>query len=347
MSRPTVKGYDISAVEQWILRHVAGLTPPFEWMQLQGGHSNLTCLITDQKGTRAVIRRPPEGQLLRGAHDMGREWALISALESTAVPVPTPIGFCDDEAVTGAKFYLMDEVQGRPLYSASDTLDWVPQHKREILAYSFIDALADLHSLNPEELGLDGLGRTDGYLARQLKTWYGSWTSSVSAAKLDDPRAHILREFFLDNIPEQTSSRVVHGDYGLHNCLIGEDSKIAAVLDWEISTLGDPLADLAYALNPWTEPGEPLLVAEDHANNVPGMPSRTVLAQRYASRTGQNLRDLNYYRAFSLWKSAAIMQGVYARYLAGQKGAEGVDLGSWHSRITGCLKEAEAIVATH
>jgi aminoglycoside phosphotransferase (APT) family kinase protein len=220
----------------------------------------------------------------------------------------------------------------------------VPEDKREITAFSFIDVLAELHSVDPDNVGLGELGKRDSYVARQLKTWYRSWTSSVAEAEYDDPRAHELQSFFLDNIPDQGPARVVHGDYGLHNVLIGPDHKIAAVVDWEISTLGDPLADLAYALNWWGDPEdeEPLLPEASAA--VPGFPSRSELATRYAQSTGRDLAMLDYYIGFNRWKTAAVVQGVYARYLAGKKSTEGVDLEALSQRITRSLDQSERAV---
>lgn len=336
------RGYDVPAVEAWLRDEVRQLTPPFHWTRLEGGHSNLTCLLQDGAGRKAVIRRPPEGELLPGAHDMRREWRLISALGGTPVPVPETFGFCEDESVTGACFYVMGHVEGRPLYVAEDTLDWVPEARRPTLALSFMDVLADLHALDPDLTGLGELGRKDGYVARQLKTWYRSWQASVAGARLDDPRAHELQAYFLRNLPEQGRARVVHGDYGLHNVLVGADARLAAVLDWEISTLGDPLADLAYALNTWLAPGE------DPENTgptaVPGFPSREVLAGHYAERTGRDLARLDYYVGFNRWKSACIVHGVYARYLEGKKSAEGVDLDLMRERIGRALtRSVEAV----
>lgn len=339
------EGYDIPAVEAWIAGNIEALTPPFFWTPLEGGHSNLTYQLEDVNGIKAVIRRPPQGELLPNAHDMSREWSLISALGPTPVPVPRAISFCDDSQVTGAHFYVMGLVNGRPLYNTAETIAWVPEDKRLTLAYSFIDVLADLHSLDPDKIGLGDLGKKNDYVHRQIKTWYRSWTSSIEAAKFDDPRAHELRRYFLDHMPEQGIARVVHGDYGLHNCLIGSNSKVVAVVDWEISTRGDPLADLAYALNPWLDPGDPMVIDPNHATAVPGMPTRSELAQRYSERTGQNLDRLNYYMGFSLWKSAAIMHGVYARYMAGQKSAEGVDLDAWRKRMEDCLAGAEHLIS--
>lgn len=340
----TPEGYDVKAVESWISDNIPSLSPPFEWTRLQGGHSNLTYKIVDTAGTEAVIRRPPQGQLLPKAHDMGREWALISALGPTPVPVPAALGFCESPDVTGAWFYVMGCINGRPLYTADETREWVPEDKRLVLANSFVDVLADLHDIDPLEVGLGDLGKHDSYVGRQLKTWYRSWTSSIEGADYDDPRAHELQQFFLDNLPEQGKIRVVHGDYGLHNCLTGPDSTVAAVVDWEISTLGDPLADLAYALNQFPDPTDEIEHSPDAATAPPGFPPRSDMAARYAERTGRDLSKLDYYTGFNRWKTACIVHGVYARYMEGKKSSEGVDLETLRMRIDGALTMAEQAV---
>jgi|TARA_B110000908_G_scaffold26754_1_gene31126 aminoglycoside phosphotransferase (APT) family kinase protein len=344
MTEQHAEGYDIPAVEDWVKNNVTGLTPPFEWTRLEGGHSNLTYQLKDVNGKDAVIRRPPQGILLPKAHDMSREWSLISSLGPTAVPVPEAIGFCEDPDVTGAWFYIMGLIDGRPLYSAEETLAWIPEDKRQSMAYSFFDVLADLHSLDPDEIGLGELGKKENYIGRQLKTWYRSWNSSIESAELDDPRAHELQQYFLDHMPEQGMARVVHGDYGLHNCLFGADSSVAAVVDWEISTLGDPLADLAYALNPWPDPSDEEPPSAESATSVPGFPSRNELAQRYADRTGRNLDKLDYYIGFNRWKTAAILHGVYARYKEGKKSTDGIDLVEMKKRILDSLTLAQEAV---
>ena len=338
------EGYEVTAVEDWVKRNIPQLTPPFKWTRLEGGHSNLTYKIEDIRGIAAVIRRPPRGQLLPRAHDMSREWAVLSALGPTAVPVPRALGFCESPDVTGAWFYVMGLVDGRPLYYAEDTLDWVPEDRRTLLAHSFFDVLADLHAVDPGEVGLGELGKTDSYVRRQLKTWYRSWTSSVAGANFDDPRAHELQAYFLNQLPEQEKARVVHGDYGLHNCLVGADSTLAAVVDWEISTLGDPLADLAYALNQWPDPSDEIPIAPETATAVPGFPTRHTLANRYAQKTGRDLTKLDYYVGFNRWKSACIIHGVYARYMEGKKSTEGVDLEALKLRIETSLTLSEQAV---
>lgn len=343
MSDQQAEGYDIPAVEQWIKDNVSTLKPPFIWTRLEGGHSNLTYMIKDQSGKLAVIRRPPQGVLLPKAHDMSREWSLISALGPTQVPVPEAIGFCESPDVTGAWFYIMGHIEGRPLYSREETEEWVPLEKREAMAFDMVDVLAALHSLDPDEIGLGELGKKDSYIGRQLKTWYRSWMASIEPAKFDDPRAHELQKYFIENLPDQGMARVVHGDYACHNVLIGPDSKVAAVVDWEISTLGDPMADLAYFLNVWSE-----TEAERELNlggaGAPGFPPRSALAGRYGEKTGRSMELLDYYIGFNRWKSAAIVHGVYARYMAGQKSTEGVDLDALREQIDRSLTLSEEAI---
>jgi aminoglycoside phosphotransferase (APT) family kinase protein len=344
MSNRQAEGYDIPAVEEWVGSNVEGLQPPFEWTRLEGGHSNLTYQLQDAAGNQAVIRRPPQGELLPKAHDMSREWALISGLGPTGFPVPAALGFCEDPGVTGAWFYVMGLVDGRPLYTSRQTQEWVPADRRETMAHSFFDTLADLHALDPDEIGLGELGKKENYVGRQLKTWYRSWTSSAEPAQYDDPRAHELQRYFLDHMPDQGPARVVHGDYGLHNCLIGADSTVAAVVDWEISTLGDPLADLAYALNPFPETAGDIAANPTAATSVSGFPPRSELARRYADRTGRDLSMLDYYIGFNCWKSAAIVHGVYARYMEGKKSTDGIDMKALREKVDSSLAAAQLAV---
>ena len=338
------EGYDIPRVESWIEQNITALTPPFTWTRLEGGHSNLTYQLDDAKGKQAVIRRPPQGVLLPKAHDMSREWALISSLGPTPVPVPEAMGFCEDPEVTGAWFYVMGCIHGHPLYNGEQSREWISEENRGAMSQSFVDVLAALHSLDPDELGLGDLGKKDSYVGRQLKTWYRSWNASIEGAQLDDPRAHELQQYFLDNLPDQGPARVVHGDYGCHNCLFGADGKIAAVVDWEISTLGDPLADLAYALNQWSEVDDELLRGADPVTAMPGFWTRDELCARYADQTGRDLSNLNYYIGFNRWKTAAIVHGVYSRYMEGKKSSDGIDLDDLRGRILLSLERAEEAI---
>jgi aminoglycoside phosphotransferase (APT) family kinase protein len=342
MASEEIPGYDVAAVEPWVCQHVEGFVAPFRWTKLEGGHSNLTYQIESAGGDRsAVIRRPPLGELLPKAHDMGREWACISGLWGTGVPVAEPLAYCPGPEVTGAHFYVMGEVDGRALYDTTDVKEWIPEDRRMTTALSWIDVLGELHSLDPDELGLGELGRKEDYVVRQINTWYRSWTSSTESAAIDDPIIHELHDFLLAEVPEQGPATVVHGDYGTHNVLIGRDAKVAAVVDWEIATLGDPLADFAYSMNAWVEADDPLLDRSDAASLAPGFPPRDVLVDRYAARTGSDLSDLPYYRAYNRFKSACIIHGVYARYRRGQKAIAPADLEHMRQRVLNGVKLAE------
>ena len=348
MSEPArsrdLPGYRVEAVEAWIAENVPDLAPPFEWTQLVGGHSNLTYTLKDRNGKKAVIRRPPEGELLPKAHDMSREWALISGLAPTPVPVPYPHGFCESPDITGAWFYVMGWVDGRSMHSRQDVETHIPETMRETAAFSFIDTLAALHCLDPDEIGLGTLGRKEGYIARQVKAWYGSWTSAMETAQHDDPRAHDIKDYLLTHTPEQGPARVVHGDYGPHNVLFGSDAQIGAVIDWEVATLGDPMADLGYALNWFQDDRDALPIDPNAFGAASGFPSRDALAERYAKKTGADLSQLDFYFAFNNWKGAAIIHGVRARYIAGNKSAEGVDLDAMKARTVRGLTLAEQAI---
>jgi aminoglycoside phosphotransferase (APT) family kinase protein len=327
-----VVGFDVDTIEAW-LPSVTGVTGPFTWERLPGGHSNLTYLITDAGGRELVIRRPPQGELLPKAHDMWREYRIIDGLWPTAVPVAEPISYQDDRDLCEVHFYVMGKVEGRALYSGEEVAPYLDEGARRHAGESFVDTLAALHSIEPADVGLAELGRPDGYVARQLKTWYGSWTASVPYAEHDDPRVHELHAMLSAGTPEQGPGRVVHGDFGPHNCMFSPTGDVTAVLDWEIATLGDPLADFAYSINAWVEPGDAGVYGADPPTALPGFPSRDDLIARYEATTGADLSDLAFYRCFNSWKTACILHGVYARYRAGQKSTEGVDVDMLFARI--------------
>ena len=339
-----VVGFEVDVIDAW-LPTVTEVTPPITWERLPGGHSNLTYLLRDAAGRELVIRRPPQGELLPKAHDMWREYRIIDGLWGTAVPVAEPIAYADDRALCEAHFYVMGKVDGCALYSAAEVADWLDEPARRRAGETFIDTLAALHSIEPADVGLDELGRPDAYVARQLKTWYGSWNASIDAAQHDEPRVHALHALLVERMPAQGPGRVVHGDFGPHNCLFARDGTVTAVLDWEIATLGDPLADMAYSINAWVEPGDPGVYGADPPTALPGFPSRAVLIERYSDTTGADLSDLAYYRAFNSFKTACILHGVYARYMAGQKSTEGVDLPMLFARIGLSLDNAAAMAA--
>lgn len=315
-------GFDVDRVVPWMCDRIEGFEPPLTWTKLAGGHSNFTYRVVDAAGNAFVLRRPPLGELLPSAHDMGREFKVMTALWPTPVPVPQPLAFCDDPSVTGANFYVMSAADGRSLYTADEVEAWIPEPLRRDHGFHFIDVLADLHALGPFEIGLGDLGRPDAYVARQLKRWKASWDASKT---LDLPEVDNLYAYLSANTPEQGPARLVHGDYGLHNVVSNSKGRVVAVIDWEISTLGDAMADLAYAINAWGKPGE-VSGRGVKPSLSPGYPTDTEMLDRYASRTGIDVSGIGFYVSFNHWKTVCIIDGVLARYYNGQKSTEGVDL---------------------
>ena len=308
-----VEGIDIERVTEWAAERIDGLRPPLTFALIAGGHSNLTYKFTDQAGAAYVLRRPPLGHILESAHDMGREHRIISALAATDVPVPATFGLCEDRSVNGQPFFLMGFVDGVVLHDAEAAAP-IPAAQRRSAGEHIIEVLATLHLVNPDDIGLGNLARKEAYLQRQLKRWIRQWeaTKTHEIPEMEES-ARLLR----DDMPEQVGSAIVHGDYRIGNMMI-RDGRMAALLDWELCTLGDPLADLGYLLNNWSQQGES--GAEANATSIGGFPSRDYLCEVYERRTHRDLGRIDYYRAFSHWRLGAITQGVYKRYLVGAMG---------------------------
>jgi aminoglycoside phosphotransferase (APT) family kinase protein len=311
-----VPGIDVDRVSAWLADHIADATPPFEFTAIAGGRSNLTFRVTAADGRPMVLRRPPLGHVLATAHDMAREHRLIEAVGHTEVPVPAVLGLCTDDMVNGAPFYVMSFVDGTVLDSPAKA-EAMTSEQRRLASEHLIDVLADLHSADPDAVGLGDLARRDGYVERQIKRWNTQWTNSKTRdlAAIDQ-----VSNYLAANVPPQQSVSITHGDYRFGNCLTDvEQGRIVAVLDWELCTLGDPLADVGYLGVYWarTDGGH-------HPNDPTGLPgflSYEDAVARYAARTGRDVSDIGYYVAFSLWRGAVICEGVYARYLHGAMGA--------------------------
>jgi aminoglycoside phosphotransferase (APT) family kinase protein len=249
---------------------------------------------------------------------MGREHKIIAALAGTEVPVAPTYGLCSDLEINDAPFYVMEFVEGMVLHDASVS-QRLSEAERGALGRHVVDVLATLHLLDPDQVGLGDLGRKEAYLTRQLKRWTKQWEASKTE---EMPAMEEARRLLEERMPEQIGSGIVHGDYRLGNMMI-EQARINAVLDWELCTLGDPLADVGYLLNSWIEPDEvPAEQAALSPTTLPGFPTRAQLRDRYESATGRDLSGIDYYRGFSHWRLAAIGQGVYKRYLVGAMGSD-------------------------
>ncbi len=313
-----IEGINEENVTAWLCRQIPSLTPPLTYSLIAGGHSNLTFKCQDAAGQRYVLRRPPLGHVLESAHDMAREYRVITALAGRGVPVAPTFGLCEDPAVNGANFFIMGFVDGTVLHDDGDARR-VPPSERHTLGIETAEVLARLHTLVPEAVGLSTLGRKDGYIARQLKRWSQQWESTKTH---EVPVMDEAQRLLAERMPAQVASGIVHGDYRLGNMLIA-GGHIQALLDWELCTLGDPLADLGYLLNTWRGADELIGDVEDRMpTTAGGFPDRNALLARYGAITGFDLTHIDYYRAFSHWRIAAIRQGVYKRYLVGAMGAD-------------------------
>jgi aminoglycoside phosphotransferase (APT) family kinase protein len=319
-SASVIHGIDSDRVTVWLTEHIAGATAPFEFTLITGGRSNLTFTVTDANGAKYVLRRPPTGAVLATAHDMAREHKIISAVGKTAVPVPPALGVCTDDSVNGAAFYVMGYVDGVVLDSADKGAAMTPEHRRSA-GLHLIDVLADLHAVDVDAVGLGDLAKREGYVERQVKRWSTQWEKSKTR---DLPAVDEVARRLAERMPVQQGVSIAHGDYRFGNVLTDtEHGRIAAVLDWELCTLGDPLADVGYIGVYWADPGTQQLRPND-PTGIDGFPAYSELLERYATRTGRDLSEIDYYIAFGSWRLAVISEGVYARYLHGAMGDQGI-----------------------
>jgi len=304
-------------VTRWLAER-ADIEPPLTFDLIAGGRSNMTFTVTDAAGRCFVLRRPPLGPLLPSAHDMAREHRLMHSLRDTDVPVPRMIGLCQDPDVNQRDFYMMHFVEGVVVrdIEIGRTID---EAARTAMCHALVDTLCALHRVDIDEVGLGDLAKRSGYIERQLKRWSGQWESSKTRElPLVDEVADALR----DRQPEPSPTTIAHGDYRLSNCMMDPSGPVVAVLDWELCTLGEPMADLGLLLCYWNDPADPDPKADVETTGLPGFLSQDELAALYADEMGVDLAAIDYYRAFAHWRLACIGEGVYARYLGGQQGSQ-------------------------
>ncbi len=313
-----IPGFDRDEVAGWLAGRV-DLSPPITASLIAGGHSNLTYRVTDATDRSWVLRRPPLGHVLATAHDVAREARIISALRTTDVPVPPVVGVSADDAVNGAPFYVMDFVEGTVVRSLADAELLAPE-VRARAGRSIVEVLARIHAVDVDAVGLGDLARRDGYIERQLKRWQGQLEASMR------PELPDLSELSLElaaRIPDQGPAAIVHGDYRLDNCMIDASGGIAAVLDWEICTLGDPLADVGLLLVYWGDPDGPQALLTPPPTLAEGFGRPADVLEAYAAASGRDLSTIDFYVAFGYWKLFCIVAGVYKRYVEGAMGGEG------------------------
>ncbi len=282
------------------------------------GHSNVTYLLTREDGSELVLRRPPRPPLPPSAHDVLREARLLKALWPTQARIPRVVAVGESDAVIGSPFYLMERVAGEVIVSSVPAALDAPDERTRI-AQELIDALVEIHAVDWQAAGLEGFGKPTGYLERQLRRFGGLWELNRTR---EIPEVESVGKWLAEHLPESGPATIVHGDYRLGNTIYAPDApaRLAAVLDWEMATIGDPLADLGYLCMMWTEGGDPKGGMREYLGGVTranGFLTRGELIARYEAATGRSMRDLRWYTTLALWKSAVFMEGNYKRAVAG------------------------------
>lgn len=315
-----IRGIDRAKVDAFFFDNVPGATAPLRYELIAAGGSNLTFRVRDGAGNQWALRRPPVGHTLPTAHDMSREWRIMSALARTNVPVPDCVAYCDDREVNGAPFYVMGFVDGRILRGQDDAADLTPE-QADTATDALVDVQVAFHTIDLAAVGLADLGKHEDYAGRQLKRWKGQ----VERDDVRDlPLLHELHDRLVAAKPAETApAGLAHGDYRFDNCVLRADFQIAAVLDWELCTIGDPVADFAWSIQYWADPGEEFTWLQDAPTKAEVFPRRAEVIDRYAQRSGFELSTLPYYTVFSWWKQACIVEGAYARRLRGATGGMG------------------------
>ena len=321
-------GLDLDAVARWLDPLVGGLQGPLRAAVIAGGRSNLTYVIADD-AREWVLRRPPLAHVLPTAHDMAREYRVIRALGPTDIPVPQTIGLCTDAEVLGVNFYVMERVHGHTIRDRlPDEYPDTPQ-TRETLSRVLMETLGRLHSVEPAAVGLETFGKPAGYLSRQLNRWWMQWEASKTR---ELPEMEELRRRLEAGLPEQGPPGIVHGDYRLDNVMFApsDPTRISAILDWEMCTQGDPLADLGLLMVYWSDRSDPpeLIagMALSPVTQQEGFMSREQLVAEYARTSSRDLSKLAWYTCLGYYKLSIVAEGIHARYLMGQTVGEGFEV---------------------
>jgi aminoglycoside phosphotransferase (APT) family kinase protein len=307
-------GLVLDRLSDWFATAVPAAEGALTAELIAGGKSNLTYRVVDATGRSWVVRRPPLGHVLATAHDMAREYKVVSALQDTGVPVPRTDAFCDDDSVLGAPFYVMEYVVGTPYRHAAELEPLGPERTRAISA-GLVDTLATLHEVDPAAVGLADFGRPEGFLGRQVSRWKKQIDASYSR---DLPAANELHARLAAQVPQESAPGIVHGDYRLDNVLTDADDRLVAVIDWEMATLGDPITDLALLVL-YQRLGD-LLQGNAVANaaSAPGFLREGEILERYAARSDRDLSRFDFYLGLAAFKLAAILEGIHYRHIHGQ-----------------------------
>lgn len=319
-------GLDLAALAPFLAEHVGAFAGPLRGEVIPGGRSNLTYIVSGGEH-RVVVRRPPLALVLPTAHDMRRECTMMHALAKTAIPVPRLLARCDDNSVIGAPFYVMEYVAGHVVRDAVPAAFAEMPDSRAAMSAAMVDTLVALHAVDPQEVGLGEFGHPEGFISRQVRRWWQQWGASKTRAL---PAMDELHRRLEQTLPAQSPAGIVHGDYRLDNAMFAptDPSRIVAVLDWEMSTVGDPLCDLGLLLVYWSDGDADATARTLHGNAVtaePGFFTRAQILSAYAAGSARDLSTLDWYVALGAYKLAIIAEGITARYLMGMTVGEGFD----------------------
>ncbi len=321
-SNPTIdvragEALDMSVVDPLLKAAISGLSGEAKVTQYPSGASNLTYAV-DYPDRKLVLRRPPFGKIPKGGHDMFREYRIMRDLQPVFPAVPPVVYYTDDESHIGKEFYVMDRVDGHILHKIPEAWNWGEAENRA-LCEEFFSKLCDLHTLDVEAAGLSDFGRPEGYVERQIKGWNRRWNKVLTD---DVPHFEDIQEWLETNMPKDSGKvGVLHGDYRIDNCILQPDdpTKISAIIDWEISALGDPLMDLGNTLAYWIQADDPphMQMTVRQPSNNPGMMTRQEILKFYADKTGYDVSDMAYYYVYGIWRLCVIIQQIYSRYVSG------------------------------
>jgi aminoglycoside phosphotransferase (APT) family kinase protein len=329
-------GVDLERLRPYFAAHVAGAhDAPLSATLIAGGRSNLTYSVTDGTSTW-VLRRPPLGHVLPTAHDMAREYRVMTALAPTDVPVPRTLALCEDNAVNDAPFYVMELVDG-VIYRDGAALAALSPDDARRASEVLVDVLAAIHAVDYDAVGLGEFGRPDGFLERQVRRWGEQWERSKTR---ELPEVDELARRLRAALPESGPPTIVHGDYRLDNTMMATDDpgKIVAVLDWEMSTLGDPLADLGLFLLYWGRADAQVIATGAAIESQEGFLTRDEVVERYARVSGRPVDQMDWYQCFAAYKLAIIVEGINARYQMGKTLGEGFE--AMGAMVSGLINSA-------
>ncbi|MEM7325036.1 MAG: phosphotransferase family protein [Actinomycetota bacterium] len=341
MTQGDPEGINVANVTAWLAERV-DVTGPLRFDLIAGGRSNMTFDVHDEAGGRYVLRRPPMGELLPSAHDVAREHRLMAALADSPVPVPRLIGLCQDETVNGRDFYVMHFLDG-VIVRDIEIGRTIEESARTAMCHELINTLVALHRVDIDQVGLGNLAKRSGYVERQVKRWTGQWEQSKTR---ELPLFDRVAAELVKRLPADAATTIAHGDYRLSNCMMDPAGPVTGVLDWELCTLGDPMADLAGLLGYWYDPDDEDPTGDNETTGLPGFLSQEEMAGLYAEEMGVSLDLVDYYRGFASWRLASIAEGVYARYLNGQQGSqdEELDLDEYKAGVERRVEKAAAFL---